>query len=152
MMKLLRRALVLVLVVAGVLLLAGCPGFLSPSLEGTWEQIGELILPSGPDTFGAFTNTTAVFGSGTYSFSYTMVDPYPDGDATTASHSGTISPAEPEEGDDLTFTVTEAEGEFAPEVESTFAGELIYLRRDTMVMKIQTGAELLVAWTFERTD
>ena len=151
-MKLMRRAIVAIFVVLSALLLSGCPGFLTPSLEGTWQQIGEIILPSGPDTYGAFTNTSVVFGSGTYSFSYSIVDPFPDGTAVTASHSGTISPAEPVEGDAITFTVTAAAGEFAPEVDDTFPGELVYLGRDTMVMKIQTGADLMVAWTFERTD
>ena len=151
-MKTMRKAVVVSLVVLGALLLGGCPGLFSPSLEGTWEQIAELIVPSGPDTYGAFTNTTAEFGPGTYSFSYTILDPYPDGTPVTSSHSGTISPAEPVQGDSITFTCTASSGGYAPSIDDEFPGELTYLGRESMVLKIQTGAEFMFPWTFERVD
>ena len=144
-----RAVLAAVLACVVLLLLSGCPNFLTPAMEGEWKLVGEQIVFGGVD-YMAFTECTAIFGSGTYDFEYTIVDPYPDGDVTVSSHTGTMSPAEPEVGDGIVFTATTSSGTMVPPPETTFSGEVLHMDRNILVLNLQTGGELMLAWTFER--
>lgn len=142
-----KRAAVLLLVLA-MLLLAGCEGWLGPSIDGRWAAFGDHLADMGGDV-GEISSLNVLFDSGEYRFDYTMTDPYPDGPSTATWQEGSLDPSELGEGDAFTMIVTASPDDgYSPPVGESFEGKVVYLGRDVLVLDIDAGD--IQTWSFRR--
>ncbi len=151
-MRRLRRctvALVFVLVLVA-LALGGCEEWFGPSMEGEWKAFGNYLMDMGD--LAELSDLNALFEGGNYRFEYTITAPYPDGPSTASWQEGTLSPADPGEGDTFTMTVlaTPDDGYSPPEGEA-FEARVVFLGRDVLVLDIEPaeGAQVQT-WSFQR--
>lgn len=145
-----RRAAVLLLVLA-MLLLAGCEGWLGPSIEGEWQAFGDYLVGMGGEV-SKIADLSALYEGGSYRFDYTMTAPYPDGPSVASWQEGSLSPADPGEGDTFTMTVSAASSdEYSPPPGESFDGKVVFLDRDVLVLDIDVGdGAPILTWSFRR--
>jgi len=145
-----KRAAVLLLVLA-MLLLAGCEGWLGPSIEGEWQAFGDYLVDFG-GSVGGIGDLAALVDSGEYRFEYTMTDPYPDGPSVASWQEGSLSPADPGEGDTFTMTISAASSDdYSPPPGESFDGTVVFLDRDVLVLDIDVGdGAPIMTWSFRR--
>ncbi len=145
-----RRAAVLLLVLA-MLLLAGCEGWLGPSIDGRWAAFGDYLVGMGGEV-SEIGGLSALYEGGSYRFEYTMTAPYPDGPSVASWQEGSLDPADPGEGDAFTMTVTASPDDgYSPPAGESFEGKVVYLGRDVLVLDIDAGdGAPIMTWSFQR--